>query len=67
MTAKKQFFRYMRAEHAISTLESGKLRVGRLRDLNDPFDCLPIVIGPPQKYMGRIQGHADLLKKWNDK
>lgn len=32
-------YRFMKAQHALETLESMKLRVGRLADFNDPFDC----------------------------
>ncbi len=35
----------MSARSAISTIESMRLRVGRIVDLNDPFDCSPHFVG----------------------
>src|SRR4051812_39327000 len=38
---KIRIYRFMSAEAALNTLETGRLRIGRLVGLNDPFDCRP--------------------------
>ena len=38
-------YRYMSALGAVRTLETMHLRVSRLTELNDPFDCLPNIVG----------------------
>ena len=38
-------YRYLSASSALKTLESLRLRVGLLPELNDPFDCSPHFVG----------------------
>lgn len=34
-------YRYLSADYALMALQTGRLKVGRLFELNDPFDCAP--------------------------
>ena len=61
-----RLYRFMRSEYALRTLETGKFKVGRLHDLNDPFDCFPAITGEPREVLGRTMNGNDLLKKWNE-
>lgn len=36
-------YRYFREEHALSALQTGLWKVGRLLELNDPLDCQPLL------------------------
>jgi hypothetical protein len=45
-----RLYRYMRREHAVQAIESGLLKIGRLAELNDPFEFIPAIDGaPPDK------------------
>ena len=38
-------YRFLDAEAAVKTIKSGKLKVGRINDFNDPFEWLPGIAG----------------------
>jgi hypothetical protein len=40
-------YRYLRKEHAVQAIESGLFKVGRLAELNDPFEFIPAIDGAP--------------------
>ncbi len=45
-----RLYRYLRQEHAVQAIESGLLKIGRLAELNDPFEFIPAIDGaPPDK------------------
>ena len=46
-------YRYLRAEHALEALQTKTWKLGRLRELNDPFDCQPVLENAPD------QGHPE--------
>jgi Protein of unknown function (DUF2971) len=52
-------YRYLSLEHAIQCLEERRLKVGRLNELNDPFDCFPRVVNLPSEAKGFDLGFAD--------
>src|SRR6266480_3191095 len=61
-------YRYLSLEHAIGSVEEGRLKVGRLNELNDPFDCFPRVINLPSGAKGFDLGFADgMLNTWSSK
>jgi hypothetical protein len=37
-------YRYLSLDHGLDTLQKERIKVGRLEDLNDPFDCFPRLI-----------------------
>ncbi len=41
---KKLVYRFLSKGHALDFLQTGQLRVGRLRELNDPLDCEPVFV-----------------------
>jgi hypothetical protein len=41
-------YRYLSLEYGIRSLQEKRLRVGRLNDLNDPYDCSPHMIKVPE-------------------
>jgi hypothetical protein len=44
----KRLYRFMSAENALKTIEQNRLRVGRLNELNDPFEFIPALKGVPE-------------------
>ncbi len=61
-------YRYLSLEHAIQCLEERRLKVGRLNELNDPFDCFPRVVNLPSEAKGFDLGFADgMLNSWSEK
>jgi hypothetical protein len=42
-------FRYLKEKHALEALQTGRLKVGRLTELNDPADCQPTLEGAPEQ------------------
>ena len=42
---KKRLYRFMAAKWALKSIETGELRVGRLAELNDPFEFVPGIEG----------------------
>jgi hypothetical protein len=51
-------YRFMSAQAGLQTLESMRLRVGRLSNLNDPFDCAPHLGGAPADLFERNYGDS---------
>jgi hypothetical protein len=61
-------YRYLSLEHAIGCVEERRLKVGRLNELNDPFDCFPRVINLPSEAKDFDLGFADgILNGWSSK
>ncbi|MFC5049051.1 DUF2971 domain-containing protein [Rubritalea spongiae] len=46
----KLLYRYLTADAALKTIESGKLRVGRITEFNDPFEWRPGIEGVMPQY-----------------
>jgi len=42
-----RIYRYLSLEYGIKALQEKKLRVGRLNELNDPYDCSPHMVDVP--------------------
>lgn len=42
-----RLYRFLRAEHAIQAIETGFLKIGRLAELNDPFEFIPVIEDAP--------------------
>jgi len=42
-----RLYRFLRAEHAVNAIETGLMKVGRLAELNDPFEFRPAILGLP--------------------
>jgi hypothetical protein len=40
-------YRYMSLNHGLDAIQKRLLRVGRLAELNDPYDCLPLILNHP--------------------
>jgi len=40
-------YRFLSADYAIAAIESGLLKVGRIKELNDPSDCAPFLFDLP--------------------
>jgi hypothetical protein len=49
-------YRYLSAEHALLALQTKKWKLGRLRDLNDPFDCQPLLENAPDQGSPQANG-----------
>jgi hypothetical protein len=61
-------YRYLSLDHAVACLEERRLKVGRLNELNDPFDCFPRVINLPVEAKGFELGFAEgMLSSWSNK
>jgi len=61
-------YRYLSLEHAIGCVEERRLKVGRLNELNDPFDCFPRVINLPSEAKDFDLGFGDgILNGWSSK
>ncbi|MGO9244709.1 MAG: DUF2971 domain-containing protein [Verrucomicrobiia bacterium] len=43
-----RLYRFLRAVHAKQAIETKRLRVGRLAELNDPFELRPAILGLPE-------------------
>lgn len=56
-----RLYRYLRREHAVQAIESGLLKVGRLAELNDPFEFRPEIVGLP---MGTPQDAIERQKSF---
>ena len=41
------FYRYLPYEFALKAIQEQRMKVGRIHELNDIFDCRPRMIGPP--------------------
>jgi hypothetical protein len=37
-------YRFLSEEHGLKAIQEGKLRVSRMRELNDPLDCYPVIV-----------------------
>jgi hypothetical protein len=42
------FYRYLNEQFGLLAIQTGELKVGRLAELNDPADCLPIIANSPE-------------------
>ncbi len=58
-------FRYFKEEHALEILRTGLWKIGRLTELNDPFDCQPILNNAP-KVDDERRFTADYFRQFND-
>jgi len=57
-----RIYRYLSAKRALETLESGELRVGRLSELNDPFEFMPALASiNPDAPHGLVDHHLSFL------
>ena len=43
-----RLYRYLHAKYAIQAIQDGRLKVGRLAELNDPFEFRPAILGLPE-------------------
>ena len=61
-------YRYFCLEHAVSCVEEHRLKVGRLAELNDPYDCFPRVVNLPLESKGFGLGFSQgMLNSWSNK
>src|SRR5438045_3566974 len=61
-------YRYFCVEHAVSCIEEHRLKVGRLAELNDPYDCFPRVLNLPSDAKGFDLGFLQgMLTTWGNK
>lgn len=49
-------YRFLHARHALQALQTRRLKIGRLRELNDPMDCAPRLVNYPAR-------HVDVLNE----
>ena len=42
-------YRYLKSEYALLALQTKEWKIGRLNQLNDPFDCSPLIDGPSNR------------------
>ena len=49
-------YRFLHARYALQALQTRRLKIGRLRELNDPMDCSPRLINYPAR-------HVDVLNQ----
>jgi len=40
-------YRYFRSDYALLALQTKEWKIGRLNQLNDPYDCFPLITGRP--------------------
>lgn len=40
-------YRFMSLKHGLDSLQNKRLRIGRFRELNDPYDCFPRIVNGP--------------------
>jgi hypothetical protein len=65
MSDPTKLYRYFKAEDALNTLQLWRLKVGRIQELNDPFDCFPSITRfPDNSALTRENFAEDLLKSW---
>ncbi|HRE04640.1 MAG TPA: DUF2971 domain-containing protein [Opitutaceae bacterium] len=49
-------YRFLHARHGLQALQTRRLKVGRLGELNDPMDCAPRIVNYPAR-------HVDVLNE----
>ncbi len=63
-----RLYRYLRGEYAVQAIEEGFLKIGRLAEVNDPFEFRPAIVGlpkgTPQEAIERRESF--FIKKLND-
>jgi hypothetical protein len=61
---RKRVYKFTSAEYGISNLEKKRLKLSTIKDLNDPFDLLPLDTSDPA-----VSKAADVLisQLWNTK
>ena len=62
-------YRYFKEEHGLQALQEGRLKVGRLFELNDPLDCQPSFVNFPATYSraDRSEAVKECLQRFNDR
>ena len=65
MPETKQFYHFMRAEHALQAIERRRLKVSNLAETNDPYECLPFCFRnrEEEKEFLRFQNVQEIEKK----
>jgi Protein of unknown function (DUF2971) len=59
------FYRYFNLTYGLEALQTGRWKIGRIGELNDPFDCRPHFLNLPKKVTGESRFPDEYLNVLN--
>ena len=55
---KMRVYQFMKAQHGVNVIKNRRLKISRIRELNDPFEFLGVELSDPQFRKGVMETKA---------